>query len=196
MHQLYLIFEKKMGKKCWALRRCKHISRGHLLQEFFKISDGILVCCNRGDTLQYHGGLQSKELCQAPMLLVFLTPRQVLSSHPLKQIIWLYWLQDRDRIPNWCTINHPTTLHMQWNPLLLADVTLRCRMYPTGWHLAIPAVYWKQANGSRLLEADNWMWLTFVLFWNLNVLAIILCHNYNIQPILNFTLIQESCISR
>ena len=32
--------------------------------------------------MQYHGGLRSRELCQAPMLLVFLTPRQALSSHP------------------------------------------------------------------------------------------------------------------
>ena len=32
----YILFLKKMGKKWWALRRCKHISRGHLLQEFFK----------------------------------------------------------------------------------------------------------------------------------------------------------------
>ena len=23
----------------------------------------------------------------------------------------LYWLQDRDSMPNWYTINHPTTLH-------------------------------------------------------------------------------------
>ena len=50
-------------------------------------------------------------------VLFFLTPRQVLSSHPLKQMVWLYWIQDRDRIPNWCTINDPTTLHIQWNPV-------------------------------------------------------------------------------
>ena len=31
---------------------------------------------------KYHGGLLSRELGQAPMLLVFLTPRQALSSHP------------------------------------------------------------------------------------------------------------------
>ena len=42
----------------------------------------IFLFCNRGDTIQYHGGLWSRELCQAPMLLVFLTPRQALSSHP------------------------------------------------------------------------------------------------------------------
>jgi hypothetical protein len=26
-------------------------------------------------------------------------------------MVWLYWLQDRDSMPNWYTINHPTTLH-------------------------------------------------------------------------------------
>ena len=31
-------------------------------------------------------GIRSRELCQAPMLLVFLTPRQALSSHP-RQIL-------------------------------------------------------------------------------------------------------------
>ena len=45
------------------------------------------------------------------MLLVFLTPKQALSSHPPLQMVWLYWLQDRDSMPNWYTINHPTTLH-------------------------------------------------------------------------------------
>ena len=42
----------------------------------------IMFVCNRGDAIQYQGGLLSRELCQAPMLLVFLTPRQALSSHP------------------------------------------------------------------------------------------------------------------
>ena len=49
------------------------ITRVVMLQSFF---------FNRGDTTQHHGGLQSRELCQAPMLLVFLTHRQALSSHP------------------------------------------------------------------------------------------------------------------
>ena len=43
----------------------------------------FMFVCNRGDTIQYHGGLQSRELGQAPMLLVFLTPSQALSSDPL-----------------------------------------------------------------------------------------------------------------
>ena len=61
----------------------------------------LFFVCNRGDTVQYYGGLWSRELGQAPMLQVFLTPRQVLSSHPRQQMVWLYWLQDRDSMPNW-----------------------------------------------------------------------------------------------
>ena len=37
---------------------------------------------NRVDTI-YHRGLRSRELGQAPMLLVFLIPKQALSSHPV-----------------------------------------------------------------------------------------------------------------
>ena len=44
-----------------------------------------LFVCNRGDTIQYHGSLRSREL--APKLLVFLTPRQALSSHPRQQMV-------------------------------------------------------------------------------------------------------------
>ena len=68
-------------------------------------------------TIQCHGSLKSRELGQAPMLLVFLTPRQALSSHPRQQMEWLCWLQDRDSMLNWYTINHPTTLYTQWNPV-------------------------------------------------------------------------------
>ena len=103
-----------------------------------------LFVCNRGDTIQYHGGLRSRELGQAPMLLVFLTPRQALSSHPRQQMVWLYWLQDRDSMPNWYTINHPTTLHThnetQWPTaarrwqFALQDVS--CRQ---GCHLLTPS---------------------------------------------------------
>ena len=53
----------------------------------------LFVCffvCNRGDTIQHHGGLQSRELGQAPMLQEFLSPRQALSSHPCQQKVWLY----------------------------------------------------------------------------------------------------------
>ena len=39
---------------------------------------------------QYHGGLRSKELGQAPMLLVFLSLRQALSSH-LRVFIMILW---------------------------------------------------------------------------------------------------------
>ena len=35
-----------------------------------------LFVCNRGDTVQYHGSLRSRELGQASIIQVFLTPRQ------------------------------------------------------------------------------------------------------------------------
>ena len=84
-----------------------------------------LFVCNRGDTIKYHGSLRSRVLGQAPMLLVFLTPRQALSSHPLKQMVWLYWLQEEIvcQIGTLSTILQHFT-HTQWNPVL-ANVTLR-----------------------------------------------------------------------
>ena len=96
-----------------------------------------LFVCNRGGTIQYHGGLWARELGQAPMLLVFLTPKQALSSHPPLQMVWLYWLQDRDSMTNWYTINHPTTLHTQYE-------TQR----PTTahrWHFALRDVSYRQS---------------------------------------------------
>ena len=63
--------------------------------------NSVTDVCNRGDTVQYHGGLRSRELGQVPMLLVFLTPIQALSSHPHQQMVWLFWLQDRDCMPNY-----------------------------------------------------------------------------------------------
>ena len=118
-----------------------------------------LFVCNRGDTMhystwtnygallhssmsttdnttQYHGGHPIKGVMPSPMLLVLLTPRLVLPSHLRQQMVWLYWLHDRDSMPNLYTINHPTTLHTHTmkpsDPLLLADDTLRCAMYLAG----------------------------------------------------------------
>ena len=68
------------------------------------------------NTIQYHGRLHTRKLGQAPILL-FLTLRQALSSHPHQQMVWLCRLQDRDSIHIQYTINHPTTLHTQWNPV-------------------------------------------------------------------------------
>ena len=73
----------------------------------FKTCNNLFVC-TRGDTIQYHGSLRSRELGQAPMLQVFLTPRQALSSQPRQQMVLLYWLQDRDSLLNWYAINHPS----------------------------------------------------------------------------------------
>ena len=75
---------------------------------FHMYINSIFVClfvCAKGDTIWYHGGLRSRELGQAPMLLVFQTHRQALSSHPRQQMVWLFGM------PNWYTINHQTTLH-------------------------------------------------------------------------------------
>ena len=47
----------------------------------------FVLFCGRRDTVQYHGGLPSRELGQAHMLQVFLTPRQALSSHLRQQMV-------------------------------------------------------------------------------------------------------------
>ena len=50
-----------------------------------------LFVCNRGDTIQYHGGLQHlRKLGQTPMLQVFLTPRPALLSHQHKTLVCLF----------------------------------------------------------------------------------------------------------
>jgi hypothetical protein len=59
----------------------------------------FLFLCNRGDNIQYHGGLRSRELCQAPMLLVFLTPRQALSSHPCISIMIFIQINNFFKLP-------------------------------------------------------------------------------------------------
>ena len=55
------------------------------------------VCFNRGD-MYYTVSRRSpiKGVRPSPYATGFLTPRQALSSHPLKQMVRLYWLQDRD----------------------------------------------------------------------------------------------------
>ena len=65
-----------------------------LLNIFVTVKSVLLKClfvclfvCNRGDTIQYHNSLQSRELGQAPMLQVFLTPMQALSSYLRQQMV-------------------------------------------------------------------------------------------------------------
>ena len=74
--------------RCWVHQRHLQIllHPQHLIWKK-KMKLLVFLFCNRGDTIQYQGGLRSRELCQAPMLLVFLTPRQALSSHP-HQCFW------------------------------------------------------------------------------------------------------------
>jgi hypothetical protein len=92
--------------------------------------------CQQRTILKYHGVVRSRELGQVP-ILVFLTLRQALSSHPRQQMVWLYWLQNRDSMPNWYTINHPTTLHTH-NETQLPTVALR-------WHLVLQDVSRRQS---------------------------------------------------
>ena len=89
---------------------------------------------NRVDTIQYHGGFQSRELGQAPMLLVFLTPKEGVIISPASP----------DDVTVLATIlqNCPHTMKPS-DPLLLADGALCCGMYPAGKvaisrHLATP----------------------------------------------------------
>ena len=72
-------------------------------------------------------------------------------------MVWLYWLQDRDCMPNWYTINHPTKLptqnDTQWPT---AARTLHCRIYPAGKvaispHLATPSLTILSASSVRKL---------------------------------------------
>ena len=128
---------------CWA-RNWKKIS-----------SRNVSIClfvCNRGDTIQYHGGLDKGSIGQAPMLLVSLTPRQALSSHPRQQMVWLYWLQDRDSMPNWYTINHPTTLHTQnylwWTKNAKQNWNI-------SWGLLAPSIFDRPANPITTRVADS-----------------------------------------
>ena len=110
-----------------------------------------LFVCNRGDTIHYwtqtnydaqlhssmlttendiqcQGKLQTRKLDQAPIPNL----GQTLSSYPHQQMVWLCRLQDRDSIHTYTvTINHPTTLHTQWNPVthccsLMALCTAGC----------------------------------------------------------------------
>jgi hypothetical protein len=60
--------------------------------DLYIFTDLVLFCfflfCNRGDT-KYHGGLRSRELCQAPISWM-----QALSSHPHPSWLWV-WLDRR-----------------------------------------------------------------------------------------------------
>ena len=121
----------------------------------------LFVClfvCNRGDAIQYHGGLQSRELGQVPMLLVFLTSILGRNYHLTPVNRWSDCIGYRIEIV--CLIGTLSTI-LQYcthimkpsDPLLLADVTLCCGMYPAGkvdisWHLATQSDH----NVGELLE--------------------------------------------
>ena len=83
-----------------------------------------LFVCNRGDTLQYHGGLWSKELCQTPLLQVFLLGRHYHLTHVNR---WSACIGYRIAIlcPLATSLQH-CTANTQWNsdPMLLDDDTM------------------------------------------------------------------------
>ena len=60
------------------------------------------IFLNIGDTIQYFGHLRSREFGQAPILLVFLSPRQALSSHPHCLCFAKVFLSHRLQVGNEC----------------------------------------------------------------------------------------------
>ena len=107
---------------------------------------------------------------QAPTLLVFLTPRQVLLSHPRQQMVWLYWLQDRDSMPNWYTINHPTTLHThnetQWPTAACRHkIFLSVQSRELGQYKLLPGIELGPAEGQQLRDVPRTCcWLNFCTY--------------------------------
>ena len=73
----------------WPLRYAKCSHQYQYKMNAANLQDGkiCLFVCNRGDTIQYHSGVPSRELGQSPMPHVFLTPRQALSPHPRQQMV-------------------------------------------------------------------------------------------------------------
>ena len=119
MIKLQLFFQEITGRGFLASFSCYTIDGPHSKLRFFSFITGEILYSILAVSDQ---GSYAKPLYYS----VVLTPRQELSSHPLKQMVWLYWLQDRDIMPNWYTINHRTTLHTHnetSDPLLLVDGT-------------------------------------------------------------------------
>jgi hypothetical protein len=75
-------------------------NRGDTIHYWIRTNYGTLLHSSMStmdNTIQYHGELQARKLGQAPLLL-FLTLRQTLSSHPCQQMVWMCGLQARVRI--------------------------------------------------------------------------------------------------
>ena len=106
---------------------------------------------------------RSRELCQASILLVFLTPRQALSFHPRQHMVWLYKLQDRDSIHIWYTILQ----HFTHNEIECP--TAACRWYfalqdvspKQSCHLSTPSNNWVPP-GVTMLSASSVGTLVFI----------------------------------
>ena len=76
------------------------------------------------------------------------------------EMVWLYWLQDRDSMPNWYTINHPTMKPS--DPLLLVDGTLLC--------------------GSISQTVFIWGFATFSLSCSKYYCSKLICHLHGLNP--------------
>ena len=98
------------------------------------------------NTTQYHGGHPITGVMPSPMLLMILTPRQALPSINRWSDCIGYRIEIVCLIGTLSTIlQHCTHTMKPSDPLLLADGTLHCGMYPAGkvaisWHLITPRV--------------------------------------------------------
>ena len=92
---------KTLKKPCTKWQKCLFVcNKGDTIHYWTQTNYDALLHLSMSttdSTIQYQGGLQTRKLGQAPILL-FLTLRQTLSSHPRLQMVWLCRLQDRDSI--------------------------------------------------------------------------------------------------
>ena len=94
MRNLVSLYEISIISLVYGLSNSLKMSRPHgkFMYYFFRTNsyNVLRFFLNIGDIIQCHGGLRSRELGQAPILLVSLTPRQALSSHPrvFTMILW------------------------------------------------------------------------------------------------------------
>jgi hypothetical protein len=105
------VSDETMGSEAWWSHICLFVflfvcNRGDIIHHWTRMNYGALLHSSMSttdNTIQDHGGLQTRKFGQAPLL--FLTFRQVLSSHPRQQMVWLCRLQDKDIIHIQYTIN-------------------------------------------------------------------------------------------
>ena len=146
----------KSNLHIWTLWTFRYVCKGKFSElNWFK----FVLFCNRGDIILYHGGLRSRELCQAPMLLVFLTPRQALSSHPrqcfcasLKLLFFMIFVG----------------VH-EFSSRLTTFSSCRCRgsnRWPLGYRSNAPPVH--HGGLPTDITYTSYLWFTYIL-WVLSV---------------------------